>query len=117
MAFGYFNPNPVYRPQVLQVIAITQALQAEVDTFLDHHYLTGTVVRLYIPIEAGMQQLAGGEQWQIIVTGPTTFTIPVDSRFFDPFTAPPLDGPAQIPQVFPVGEDTFMLTMASTNIL
>ncbi len=116
MAFGYFNPNPVFRPQVLEILSITQANPAQVTTSFAHNYLTGTIVRLYIPLEAGMQQLAGGEQWEITVTGATTFTIPVDSTFFDQFFLP-LGARQQIAQVFPVGENTFMLTMAETNIL
>lgn len=116
MAFAYFNPNPVYRPQVMEIIDISQANPCEVTTTFPHNYLTGTIVRLWIPYTAGIQQLAGGEQWEIIVTGAITFTIPVDSTFFDPFILPQVNSPDQPAQVFPVGENTFMLTMASTNI-
>ena len=116
MAFGYFNPNPVFRPQVVVLADVAQGNPTAIATDLPHNYLTGTVVRLYIPLEAGMQQLAGGEQWEITVTGAATFTIPVDSTGFDPFVFP-LGLQNQIPQVYPVGENTFILTMASNNIL
>ena len=116
MAFCYINPNPIFRPQLLQVTAITQADPAIITTNIAHNYLTGTIVRLWIPLEAGMQQLADLQQWPITVLSPTTFSIPVDSTNFDPFVAPA--GPKdQCAQVFPVGEDNNMLTMASQNIL
>lgn len=116
MAFAYFNPNPVYRPQVLEILDITQANPAEVTTSFNHNYLTGTIVRLHIPLTGGMYQLAGGEQWPITVTGALTFTIPVDSTFFDTFMPAQINSPDQPSQVFPVGEINEMLTMASTNI-
>ncbi len=117
MAFGYFSTTPMFRPQVLEVLDITRAVQAEVTTAFNHNYLTGTIVRLHIPPEAGMWQLAGGQQWEITVTGALTFTIPVDSTQFDVFTTPQIAGPDQPAQVFPVGENNSMLTMASKNIL
>lgn len=116
MAFCYITPDPVYRPQLMVVTAITQASPAVVTTNINHNYLTGTIVRLWIPLEAGMQQLANQEQLIITVLSPTTFSIPVDTTWFDPFVAP-AGATQQCAQVFPVGEDTFMLTMASTNIL
>lgn len=116
MAFCYINPTPVYRPQLLVITAITQASPAVVTTNIDHNYLTGTIVRLWIPLEAGMQQLAGLEQWDITVLTPTIFSIPVDSTNFDPFVAP-TGAKQQCAQVFPVGEENEMLTMASTNVL
>ena len=116
MAFCYINPTPVYMPQLLVVTAITNALPAVVTTNIPHNYLTGTIIRLWIPLEAGMQQLAEQQQWEITVLSPTTFSIPVDTTYFDVFTAP--TGPTQqCAQVFPVGEDNAMLTMASTNVL
>jgi hypothetical protein len=116
MAFCYISNTPVYRPQLLVITAITQASPAVVTTNIPHNYLTGTVVRLWIPLEAGMQQLANQEQWFITVLSPTTFSMPVDTSSFDAFVAP-AGASQQCAQVFPVGEDTFMLTMASTNIL
>lgn len=116
MAFCYINPNPVYLPQLLVVTAITNANPAVVTTNINHNFLTGTVIRLWIPLEAGMQQLAPQHlQWEITVLSPTTFSIPVDSTNYDPFVAP-AGAKQQCAQVFPVGEDTFILTMASQNV-
>lgn len=117
MAFSYFNPNPVYRPQVLEVLDISKADPAEVTTAFNHNYLDGTIVRLWIPLNCGMQQLAHQQQWEITVTGALTFTIPVDSTNFDTFIPAVVLSTDQTAQVFPVGERNDMLTMASTNIL
>lgn len=116
MAFCYINPNPMFRPQLLQVTAITQANPAVVTTNINHNYLTGTIVRLWLPPEAGMYQLSFEQQWEISVLSPTAFSLPVDSTQFDPFVNP-TGATQQCAQVFPVGENNSMLTMASSNIL
>lgn len=116
MAFCYIDPTPVFRPQLLVIQAITQASPATVTTNIPHNYQTGTIVRLWIPLQAGMQQLAGQQQWPITVTGASTFSIPVDTTTFDPFVAPTGQFD-QCAQVFPVGEINELLTMASQNIL
>src|ERR1700679_995840 len=88
MSAGYFAiQNPVYMPSIRLINAITQAENASVTTSFDHGYISGTVVRVDVPELFGMpqiNQMAG----TIAVTGDTTFTIDIDSRFYDPFVVP-----------------------------
>ena len=69
------------------VTAITQSNPAMVTTSFAHQYVDGTIIRLDIPRADGMQeanQLFGG----IVVNGPTTFLIDIDTRYFEPFAIP-----------------------------
>lgn len=115
MSFGYVNPFPVYRPQLLFIGAITQANPGVVTTTTNHNYLTGLIVRLLVPFAAGMTQLNGIE-FPITVLSPNTFSIPIDTSFFDPFTVPPDPQPTS-PQVVPTGEINEILYQAVYNIL
>lgn len=111
--------KPIFQPAVADISSISQASLAVVTTTFATQYLTGLIVRLYIPQYFGMEQL-NGFQGTITVLSPTTFTIPIDSTFFDPFVTPiqpvgqPLINPAQ---VVPIGEDAAILTQSFVNIL
>jgi hypothetical protein len=106
------------------VTAITQALVAEVTTSFAHQYKTGAIVRFYIPPACGMQQLVqyvntANPTYPITVTGLTTFTIPIDSSMFDPFSIPVLTDPTinTAALVVNVGELTLNLDSAEQNVL
>lgn len=111
--------NPIFRPAVADISAISQSSPTTVTTTFNNKYLTGLIVRLYVPQDFGMEQI-NGFQGTITVTSPTTFTIPVDSTFFDAFVVPteavnqPLVNPSQ---VVPIGEDAAILTQSFVNIL
>ena len=107
---------PTFQPAMRIISKITNANPAEVTTTFDHQYLTGTIVRLHIPPGYGIVQ-ANGLYAPIIVTGNTTFTIDIDTTFFDPYTTPtsyPDD--MQYPQVTAIGEVNSMLTAAEQNV-
>jgi len=111
--------NPVYKPAVRDISAITQSLPATVTTSFEHSYLTGLIIRLYIPFDYGMQQI-NGFQGTITVTSSTEFTIDVDSTFFDAFVIPTETPPqplGQVAQVVPIGEDASILTQSLVNVL
>lgn len=109
------NPNPYEIPAISEIAAITNAFPALVTTTFANNYLTGGIVRLYIPHYCGMTQ-ADKLQGAITVTGPTTFTITIDTTRFDPFVAPPSPSLTP-PQVVPLGEETEFLDSAFRNIL
>lgn len=118
MSTCYANPNPVFKPAMRLVAAITNASPALVTTTFAHGYITGTIVRLDLPPAVGMQQ-ANGFNGPITVTGTTTFTIPLDTTTFDIF-AIPVSPPPQIntcAQVVPIGEINSILTAAVQNVL
>jgi hypothetical protein len=116
--------HPVYQPAMRLVTAITNEVIPTVTTSFAHNYLTGTIVRFYIPRACGMQQLVVPVNYifpayEITVTGLTTFTIPVNTTYFDVFSIPVtsdyhIDTGAQ---VVPIGEDSAMLTAATENKL
>lgn len=109
--------SPVYQPAMRIISAITNAFPAQVTTTFDHDYISGTIVRLVIPPGFGMRQV-DGKKGSIVVTSPTTFTIDLDTTFFDTFVIPttfPED--FQHAQVVPVGEENEILTAATRNVL
>lgn len=109
--------QPIYQPAMRVISAITNAKQASVTTTFDHLYISGTIVRIYVPSGYGMKQidtLTG----KITVTGNTTFTINIDTRNYDSYTTPALWPQSfNFAQVVPVGEDNNMLTAAVQNVL
>ncbi len=106
--------SPTFQPAMREISAITQANPATVTTTFDHDYITGEIVRLYIPLDHGMiraDQLVG----EITVTAATTFTINIDTTGFEAFVVP--GASLQCPQVVPLGERNSLLLAATDNVL
>ncbi len=113
----YALPFPVFKPAMRIITAITNSFPAMVTTSFDHSYITGIIVRLYIPLGYGMIQ-ANQRTGTILVTGSNTFDIDIDTTFYDVFAVPitwPQD--AQQAQVVPIGEINSILTAAVVNVL
>ncbi len=109
-----FVQNPIFAPVINGITAITNAVAAQVTTSSPHGYLDGAIIRLHIPTGFGMTQ-ANELFGSIIVTGPTTFTISIDTTAFDPFVVPsPNVAPAQ---TIPIGENNNTLASSFRNIL
>jgi len=109
------NPSPIFQPALRIINAITNSNPAAVTTSFDHDYITGEIVRLYVPSNFGMTQinkLVG----TIDVTGSDTFTIDIDSTQFDIFSVPTVHK-QQYAQVAPIGEINSILTAATRNTL
>lgn len=107
--------NPVYQPAMRLISGITNAVIPTVTTSFAHQYVTGTIVRIDITQANGMYQL-NQQTSPISVSGPTTFTIAIDTTNYDTFVAstPATIAPAQ---VVPVGEVSSTLAAATVNVL
>jgi hypothetical protein len=110
--------NPTFMPAVRDITAITNGFPLEVTTSFPHSYLSGLIVRLLIPPNFGMVLLNQAEG-SIVVTGPTTFTMTIDSTNIDPFVIPPDQPQANFTpaQVVPIGEEAAQLNQSFVNIL
>ncbi len=113
--------NPLMQPAMRQVIAITNAVIPTVTTKQPHLYITGTIVRMYVPSTSvgknwyGMPQIQH-QQSEITVTGASTFTLnDINTLYYDAFVIPA--SPTQYAQVVPIGENNKILTAAEHNIL
>jgi hypothetical protein len=107
---------PVYKPAMRIISNITNDFPAQVTTTFNHNYITGLVVRLLVPTGYGMvqvNQLSGS----ITVTGDTTFTIDIDTRYFSPYTTPASPDDYQYPQTIPFGEVNSSLLSSTINVL
>ena len=90
---------------------------AVVTTTIDHDYLSDEIVRLIIPDGFGMTQ-ANNLTGTITVSGNTTFTIDIDTAFFDVFAAPsPLPTSYTCAQVLSIAEISSTLAGATKNVL
>ncbi len=118
MSTCYADRNPIFQPAMRIVAAITNSNPATVTTTFAHQYKTGTIIRLDIPPADGMQQI-NGMTFPILVTGATTFTIPVDTTNFDAFAIPGAPSPHANTCALsvPVGEVTATLLAATINVL
>lgn len=113
--------NPVFQPARRTITAITNAFPVSISTSFAHDYVTGTIVRIDIPAtptgatSCGMPQI-NQMFGPINVTSSTTFTLPIDTRSFDPFV-----GLSSLftnyPQAVPIGEVSSILSAAVQNIL
>ena len=114
----YANPNPIYQPAMRLIASISNSNPAIVVTTFANQYQNLLIVRLDIPIACGMQQMNGliGE---ITIIDDVTFSFPVDSTLFSPFSIPGSPQPYQniCAQVVPVGEDNSTLQNSTFNIL
>ena len=114
----YAVASPVYQPAMRIITALTNAYPAAVTTSFDHDYLDNLIVRLKIPEGYGMLK-ANNLVGTITVTGTTTFTIDIDTTYFDTFITP-AGSPWYInsyAQVIPVGEENSYLNQATRNVL
>jgi hypothetical protein len=105
---------PTFQPAMRIITNITNAYPAVVTTSFDNQYITGTIVRLYIPEGYSMVQ-ANQLFGEIVVLTPTTFEINIDTRLFDPFIIP--DPQLQYAQCVPIGEVNELLSAATQNVL
>jgi len=109
--------SPVFQPAMRIITAITNSNPASVTTSFAHNYNTGLIVRIDIPPGYGMQQI-NQQVGTIAVTSPTTFSINIDTTYYDSLTTPSTYREmAQLPQVVPVGEVNLQLTQATRNVL
>jgi|SRR5665213_1815375 len=116
MGSCYAFRNPIFQPAYRLIASITQSNPAIITTTFAHKYVTGTTVRLDIPVLDGMQQ-ADQFVGEIVVTGSTTFTIPtLDTTNFDVFSIP-VTNLNTCALVVPIGENNAILTAAVHNTL
>lgn len=118
MSTCYANPDPTFQPSMRLISAITNGNPAVVTTTFGHDFVSGTLVRLYIPVIDGMFQ-ASNLVGTITVTGPTTFTIDIDTTSFDVFAIPVAPSPHDntCALVVPIGEVNDILSAATQNVL
>ncbi len=110
-------PYPTFQRAMRIISTISQGTEATVTTTFDHQYESGEIVRFVIPLGFGMQQI-NKKQAVITVTGATTFSVPIDTTNFDPFSVPatiPLN--KQYAQVVPIAELASQLEGATQNVL
>ena len=113
--------NPIYQPAIRIVSNITRSNPVVITTSQDHLYVSGTIVRIDIPFtpiggtSCGMQQI--NQQFgPINVLTDTTFSLPIDSTYFDAYLGPSTLYTQQ-PQSVPIGENTDQLNAAVQNVL
>lgn len=114
---SYSNPFPTYQPAMRVIASITKSDPVTITTTLNHQYVSGLIVRIDIPQTLGMQQL-NQQTGAINVTGPTTFTMPINTTSYDTFVLPNAFPPGyQDAQVVPIGEINPILYGATNNVL
>jgi hypothetical protein len=108
---------PVFKPAMRIISDITNGFPAQVTTTFAHNYITGTTIRLDIPLGYGMQE-ANQQFGNIVVTSSTTFDIPIDTTFYSVFATPStFPQKNQYAQTVAFAEDNSILTAAVQNVL
>jgi len=107
-------PFPTFQPSMRIITAITQANPAVITTSFAHQYITGTIVRIDVPIGFGMTQI--NQQFgPIVVLSSVSFSIAINTIFYTAFTVP--GSSAQQAQAVPIAEVASILTAAVQNVL
>jgi hypothetical protein len=107
---------PQFQPAMRIITAITNSFPAIVTTSFDHNYQTGLIVRLDIPLNYGMQQ-ANQLFGPITRIDATTFSIPIDTRSFDPFVQPAPAVVYTLAQAVPIAEVSNELYQAVRDVV
>ncbi len=84
---GLFNSG-TYTPGVLDLSNVSKANPATVTTTENHSYVVSQEVQFFIPQQWGMRQLNTLTGYVLSVPTPTTFTVNIDTTFFDAFVTP-----------------------------
>lgn len=115
---GFAFKFPVFQRAMRLITNISNGFPATVTTSFNHNYLTGDIVRLIVPLGWGMTQ-ANTLFGTITVVTPTSFTIDIDTTFFNPFVTPPNPSPhiVSVAQAIPIGEIAYNLRSATRNVL
>lgn len=79
-------PQVTFSPKSIDILAITNAKDAEVTTDGDHGYSTGLTVQLMVPPPYGME--VNNVYCKITVTSPTTFLTGLNTLQLDSFSIP-----------------------------
>lgn len=117
MSTCYANPDPQMQPAMRIISSITMANPTTVTTTFDHDYISGTIVRFYIPKCVGMKQI-NHKKGIVTVTGTDTFTVDIDTTNFDAFSIPvaPSWNENTCALVVPVGQISSQLTAATVDV-
>ena len=105
------------------ITAITTECSAVVTCSFDHDYISGTIVRIYVPKVAGTSVYGMPEIDRAIgtitVLTDDTFSINIDSTAFEAFVVPGVVAAHTnvYPYVIPIGEINSILTAATKNVL
>jgi hypothetical protein len=115
-------PLTEFLPRVRQIQSISNSNPTIVTTSVDHGYVSGLSVRIFVPYNPGMENIAG-RIFPVTPLALNTFSIPFDSTRLSPFLVP---GPLvpglgghtsnQFPQCIPVGEFD-SLASATDNVV
>ena len=112
---GLFNSG-TYTPGNNDVTSVTQANPATVTTTNPHGYVFGQEVQFLIPQPWGMRQLDRLKGYVLSVPTTTTFTVNIDTTFFDTFVTPTTPPYVQAAQVAAIG-DLNVGTLAPGGVL
>lgn len=108
------QPFPTFKPSMRIITNITNGNPATVTTSFAHGYSTGLIIRLILPSGYGMEQ-ANQLFSDITVVDTTSFTIDLDTTWFQPFVTP--DEQTQYAQAVPIGEINSTVYLATKNVL
>ena len=115
--------NPAFQKAMRVITAITNSDPAVITTSFAHNYITGQIVRIYIPPYFGMTQI-NRLTGTIAVLTDTQFAIDINTTNFDTFVVPltpagylPPGVQLQYATVVPVGEVTSSLSASTVNVL
>jgi hypothetical protein len=105
---------PIFQPAMRIITNITNSNPVVITTSFDNQYVTGLIVRLYVPQGYGITELNHVEA-PVTVLSNTTFSMPIDTTNMQAYTTPP--AAEQFAQVVPTGEINSILYAATRNIL
>lgn len=92
-----------YQPRVFDISAISNGLTTTITTSVNHDYVIGQLVRLFIPSFYGSYPLSGKEGLVISIPAPNQVTLNIVSIYANAFIPTPTYGPTP-PQIIAIGD-------------
>ena len=105
---GLFNSG-TYTPFVCNITAVAQGQQTTLTTAVDHGFVVGNQIQVFIPPQWGILQLNGKKGFVTAIPSATEITVNIDSSIYDAFVPPSVPAYVVIdrPQVSPIGDANF----------
>lgn len=79
------NNLAAFFPQTYPIAAITRGNPTIIQTTVNHNYLSGNIIKIYLPTTSNNIKQLNGQFGLATILSPNTFSLPIDSTNYYPY--------------------------------